>query len=68
MRGTEVRVFLGLVAAAFALVAVLHLLRIVDGWAFAFGPWNVPMWVSVADVLVSGGLAVWALRLLVRSR
>lgn len=66
MRDGGLGAFLGLAAAAFGLVAVLHAVRIVDGWAFRFGPWQVPVWVSVADVVVSGGLALWALLLLVR--
>ena len=41
----------------FALVAIFHLVRIVAGWDFAIGGWDVPTWVSVIGVVVPGVLA-----------
>ena len=38
----------------FAIVALLHLLRIYMGWPVVVGDWTVPMWVSwIALVVVS---------------
>jgi hypothetical protein len=45
----------------FAIVALLHLLRLVYGWEVTFAGWVVPMWLSVIGLIVAGGLAamVW---------
>ena len=49
--------------ALFALVALVHLLRIVAGWEFVIGDWMAPMWASVLGVLIPGFLATSAFRL-----
>ncbi len=41
----------------FLAVAVLHGLRVVNGWELLYGAWAVPMWVSVAVVAVGLYLA-----------
>ena len=48
-------------AVVFALVALLHLLRLVYGWEVTFAGWVVPLWLSVIGLIVAGGLAalVW---------
>jgi hypothetical protein len=48
-------------AIVFALVALLHLLRLVYGWEVTFAGWVVPLWLSVIGLIVAGGLAtlVW---------
>ena len=46
----------------FALVALLHLIRIWYGWPAVIGGWSVPMWVSWIAVLVAAGLAYFGLR------
>lgn len=50
----------------FAVVAVLHLLRVLNGWSFQLGPMDLPMSVSWLGAIVPGLLAVWALRLATR--
>ncbi len=47
----------------FALIALLHLLRIVAGWDLVIGNWMAPVWASVLGVLVAGFLATSAFRL-----
>ncbi len=47
----------------FALVALLHVLRIYMGWAVVVGGWNAPMWLSWIGLVVAGGLAYFALTL-----
>src|ERR1017187_9333408 len=46
----------------FALVALLHVLRIYMGWSVVVGGWSAPMWVSWIGLVVAGGLAYFALR------
>ena len=50
----------------FALVALVHLMRIWLGWPVAIGGWPVPMWVSWIGLIVAGGLAYFGLRFGVR--
>ena len=42
----------------FALVALLHMLRLVFGWEVTFQGGVVPLWVSWFGVVVAGGLAI----------
>jgi hypothetical protein len=42
----------------FALVALLHLMRLVFGWEVTFNGAVVPTWLSIAGLLIAGGLAV----------
>ena len=47
----------------FALVALLHVLRIYMGWPVVVGVWSAPMWVSWIGLVVAGGLAYFGLTL-----
>jgi hypothetical protein len=47
----------------FALVAVMHLLRLVLGWSVVLGMTSVPLWVSQLAVLVSASIAIWGISL-----
>ena len=51
----------------FALVALLHILRVYMGWPVVVGGWSVPMWVSWIGLIVVGGLGYFGLRLAIRS-
>ncbi len=42
----------------FALMAVVHVLRLIFGWEAVINGIVVPMWVSVVGVFIAGGLAV----------
>ena len=42
----------------FALIALVHLLRIVLGWPASVGGWEVPMWLSWLGLVVTGFLAL----------
>ena len=46
-------------ALIFALVAVGHVVRQVQGWSVAIGPYNISMNVSWAALVVSALLAIW---------
>jgi hypothetical protein len=61
------RTFLLVSGVVFCGVALLHLLRVINGWELQFGPWSVPMWVSWGGTVGPGVLCVWAFRLAARS-
>ncbi len=50
-------------AVIFGLVAVIHLLRAVNGWNFEVGPVSVPVWASWLGFAVTASLCAWAIRL-----
>ena len=43
----------------FAIVAIMHLVRIVNGWSVVIGSHNIPMNVSWVALVVSALLALW---------
>jgi hypothetical protein len=45
----------------FALVALVHLVRIYFGWPIAISSWSVPMWASWLALIVAAGLAYFGL-------
>lgn len=47
----------------FLVIALLHLLRLVLKWQAEIGGWNVPMWLSVAALIVAGYLGYQGLKL-----
>jgi hypothetical protein len=57
------RAYLVISGTIFGIVAIFHLLRVVNSWAVVVGPWSAPMWVSWLGTLVPAILCVWALRL-----
>ena len=46
-------------ALIFTIVAVMHLMRILNRWSVAVGPYNVSMNVSWAGVFVAALLPIW---------
>ena len=61
------KTFFLVASVIFALVALLHLLRIYMGWPVVIGSWSVPMWLSWIGLVVAGGLSYFGLRLTARS-
>ena len=61
------KTFATIAAVIFALVAVLHLLRLVMGWSIVIDSWTVPMWVSWIGLVVAGGLSYYGARLVMRA-
>ena len=49
--------FLLVTSSIFALIALLHALRLIYGWAVTIGEWTVPAWVSAVGFLIAGYLA-----------
>ena len=60
------RPYLLVSGVVFCLVALLHLVRVINGWGLQCGPWPVPIWVSWGGTVVPGILSVWAFRLAAR--
>ena len=61
------KTFLVVAGVIFAMVALVHLMRITMGWPIAIGSWSVPMWVSWIGLVVAGTLSFFGLRLAARS-
>jgi hypothetical protein len=57
------KTYAAITSIIFALVAILHLVRILAGWDFTIGGWNVPTWLSLIGVVVPGILAIVGFRL-----
>jgi hypothetical protein len=54
------RSYLVVSGTVFGFVAVLHVLRVINGWAVVVGPWSVPMGVSLFGTIFPAVLCVWA--------
>ena len=50
-------------AVLFAIIAVLHLVRIIFGWPARIGGLDIPLWESWLAVIITGGLAYFGFRL-----
>jgi hypothetical protein len=50
--------FVLLTSSIFALIALLHALRLIYGWNVTIGEWAVPVWVSAVGFLIAGYLAL----------
>jgi len=46
----------------FLIVAVVHLVRVIEGWPVAIDALQIPMWVSVVGCAISALLAVMVWR------
>jgi uncharacterized membrane protein YecN with MAPEG domain len=46
-------------ALIFALVAIMHVVRLVNRWTVQIGPYNVSMNVSWVALVVAALLAIW---------
>jgi high-affinity Fe2+/Pb2+ permease len=51
------RPFTSLAAVIFAVVAFVHLMRLIYGWVVTIVGADVPMWTSVLGLVLAGGLA-----------
>ena len=51
--------YAALSALIFAVVAIAHVLRLINRWSVVIGPYNISMNVSWAALVVSALLAIW---------
>lgn len=54
--------FTAIAVVIFALVAVVHLIRLFTGWEVVVNGFVVPVWASLVGLVVAGGLAVMVWR------
>jgi hypothetical protein len=47
----------------FALIALVHLTRMLAHWSAVIGGWDAPLWVSGLGFVVAGALSVWGAQL-----
>jgi hypothetical protein len=59
----SVKNYLYVSAALFGAVALIHIVRALSGWTFQVGPMEVPVLASWVGFVLTGALAVWAVRL-----
>ena len=50
--------FTTIAAVFFTIVAILHLLRLLQGWEIIVNGIQIPMWVSVFGCVIPAGLAL----------
>jgi hypothetical protein len=60
------KTFCAMTGVIFAVVALVHLLRLYFGWPVLIGDWSVPMWLSWFGLIVTGALSVAGLSLATR--
>jgi uncharacterized membrane protein len=63
---TQIDRYLAITACAFAVVALVHVVRAIEQWSIVIGPWSVPVAASWIAALATGGLSIWAFSLLRR--
>lgn len=56
------KTYYGVSGTIFLVVAIVHLLRVVNGWEININDWNAPMWGSWAGVVVAGWMAYHGLK------
>lgn len=47
----------------FLLVALLHVLRLIQQWDIVIGTWHMPIWTSIMAAIVTGFLSFQGFRL-----
>jgi len=50
--------FVLVTSSIFALIALLHALRLIYGWNVMIGEWTVPVWVSAVGFLIAAYLGL----------
>jgi hypothetical protein len=51
------KTYMSVSAAVFALVALVHLLRVINGWYIYIGGWVVPPLLSYIAIVIAAALA-----------
>ncbi len=51
-------------ATIFALVALLHCVRLFTHWSFQIGAFTIPVWGSWLGLLIGATLTIWAFSLI----
>ncbi len=64
----KLKTVLGINVGLFSLIGLLHLLRLILQWPAQIGGWNVPLWLSVVALLLSGVLVYFNSRHLQKAK
>jgi len=51
------KTYFGVVSLVFVVIAVVHGLRVLNGWDANIGDWEIPLWVSYLSVVLGAYLA-----------
>ena len=62
------RAYIAISGTLFSLVALAHLVRVIENWIMQVAQWSVPMEVSWVAFVITFALALWAFNLLFRSK
>ena len=57
------KLYLIISSVIFALIGLLHLLRIMFQWPIMVGTWTIPFTISLIAIMVAAVLIFWAFRL-----
>ena len=57
------RTYIQITGILFGLIALLHIVRLINGWPAVIGVWTMPLWLSAVGIAVAGFLAWSAWRL-----
>ena len=57
------QIYLVVSAIIFGLVAIIHLVRALNNWAFIVGPVSIPISASWVGFIITAALCLWAVRL-----
>jgi hypothetical protein len=52
------KIYLLSCAIIFLVVAIAHLARLVNGWPVKISEWDIPVWVSVAGLVIPGIMSI----------
>jgi hypothetical protein len=58
------QIYLVVSAIIFGLVAIIHLVRALNNWAFIVGPVSIPNSASWVGFIITAALCLWAVRLI----
>ena len=51
----------------FGLMAIVHLIRIIKGWSFNFGPMEFPIGLSWVGMIIAAAMFIWAVIVALKS-
>ncbi len=57
------QIYLVVSAIIFGLVAIIHLVRALNNWAFIVGPVSIPISASWVGFIITAAFCLWAVRL-----
>jgi len=62
----RVNAYLTVTGILFGIMAIVHMLRLLNGWSASVGSWQVPVEFSWSAAAIGAAVAVWSIILLRR--